>query len=445
MLQRRLKFSSVGVLLGLMQISPGPFAFEFEPGAGIGVEYTDNAKLAAENKIEDTIVVGYLGAILAQNEGPLQADITASLNHHRYTKDTYKDARYFSLGATADWELIQNRFDLFLRNFYKQRPINISDPNTPDNIQDSNAFTFGGDIVLLSSSRHTFALRSVFSDFYYENLDTDNQQYSLAANWSYKRTELDSIGLIGSIRTVDYDLQVAYDVTYTSIYFALAGERVRSKFITNLGSTNVERENGQSTTGFAGKLDWTVNLTSRSKIRTYLSTDLTDTSSGTLTAITDPGAGDPNDIQITFDVIRNSVATLGYIREDGTLVSGLRGNYRYVNYSETPNDSKTMALNAAFIYPVTALLSSGFYADFNNTDYIDAARVDENYSAGFYLKYQLSRKLHTAIDAKYRTRDSTLESQNFDEWSAYATLVYGFGEPLRPTGQLVSKYFRADF
>jgi hypothetical protein len=429
----KLEFVKSIAPLGILLFSFGAIAFEFEPGAGVGLEYTDNARLTADDPIDDTIVVGYVGAKLAQSEGPLIADITASLNHHRYTKDSYDDVRYFNLGATADWEMIQDRLDWYLSNFYNQRPIDTFDPNTPDNIQDSNAFALGANMALLISPRQTFTLMPEFRDFYYEDLVTDNQQYTLTLDWSYQRTSLDSIGLNGIVRVVDYDLQTISDVTFTSAYFALSGERARSEFSTNLGTTHVARENGQNTTGFAGNLDWLVNLTNRSNIRAYISTDLTDTSSESLSGIIDPGAGNPNDIQITTDVIRNNVATLGYTREDGTLVSTLTGELREVNYSETPNDNRIKALNAAFNYPVTALLTSGFYARFYNTDYIDADRTDKDYTIGAYLRYQLSRKLHSRLDAKYRNRDSTLDSLNFDEWSAYASLVYGFGEPLRPT------------
>ena len=416
-----------------MASGPGAFAVVFEPGVGVGLEYTDNAALTADNQLDDLIAIGYIGAKLADTDGPLVADITASLNHHRYTKDTFEDQRYFNLGATADWGMIPNRFNWLLNNFYSQRPINSTQPNTPDNIQDSNFFTFGANIVAPISARQVFSLRPEYRNFYYELQETDNQQFSVAAGWSYQINALSSMGLNGSVRTIDYDQPLIDDVTFSSLFLAVAVRRYRSNFSTNLGSTHVERDNGQSTEEFAGNLDWRFDLTQRSRFRTFVSTDLTDSSSGALNATVDPGTGDPNDLQITTDVIRSKVLTLAYAREDGVLESSLTGQLRELNYSESPNDRRIRSLNAVFNYPVSGLLASGFYARYRHTELIDLLRTDNDYTVGANLRYQLSRKLRGSFDIKYRNRDSTVEVQSFNELSAYVSLTYGFGQPLRPT------------
>lgn len=433
MCRSQLKIFKSSVCLGLLLCNFKLLALEFEPGIGVGLEYTDNAKLSADNQLDDLIAVGYIGAMLREGDGPVQADISASLNHHRYTKDTFKDRRYFNLRATAGWEMIQNRFDWILRNHYHQRPINSTDPNTPDNIQDSNAFTFGANIFYPVSARQKFTLFPEYSNFYYEIQDTDNQQFSLAASWNYEISDVSSAGGSASVRTVVYDEPVINDVNFGNISFIFSNIRARSNISTRVGSTYVERENGQSTVEFSGNLNWLVDLTSRSRIRTFISTDLTDSSNGVLTATVDPEVGDPSDIQITTDVVRSQVISLGYLRQDGTFDSSLTGQLRNLNYSESPNDRRIWNVNAVFGYPITALLSSGFYARHSNIDYIDTNRIDNNYTIGGGIGYQLSRKLRSRLDIKYRNRDSTLDSANFAEWSVYASLTYGFGEPLRPT------------
>lgn len=433
MCRSRLKLFELTVCVGLLLFNFKTSALVFEPGVGVGLEYTNNVALTPVDQLDELIVVGYVGARLEEINGPVQADITASLNHQRYTKDTFEDRRYFNLGATAGWEMIKNRFNWLLSNYYLQRPINYAEPNTPDNIQDINTFIFGADIVLPISARQTFTLLPEYKNFYYETLLTDNQQYSLAAGWNYQMNPLTTVGLNASVRTIDYDQPLIEDVTFSSIFIAIASIRARSDFSTNLGATHVERDNGQSTEEFTGNLSWLLNLTNRSKIRAYVATGLTDSHSGALNATIEPDEGDPNNIQITADVIRNQVMTFGYHRLDGTLDSSLTGELHELNYSETPNDRKIRILNAVFNYPVTPLVISGFYARYNKTDYLDADRIDNSYTVGGNIRYQFSRKLHSLFDLKYRNRDSTLASQNFDEWSVFVTLTYGFGQPLRPT------------
>ena len=426
----RLKIMAcIGLLSCVYELS----ALEFKPGVGVGLELTDNATLEPTNVQEDLIVIGYLGASLLQEEGPFLADITASLNHHRYTKDSFEDQRYFNLGATADWAMINNRFNWLIRNYYTQRPINTTEPNTPDNIQDTNALTLGANIIFPISARQTFTLLPEYRNFYYEIQLTDNQQYSLLASWSYELSNLTSVGWNASVRTVDYKEPLIDDVSFTSIFFSFSSLRARSDVRGNIGSTYVNRSNGQSTAEFAGDLNWLVNLSSRSRVRTFIATDLTDSSTGELMATVDPEVGDPNNIQITTDVIRNQVISLGYHRLDGVLESGLTAEFRQLNYSESPNDRRVFSVNALVNYPLTALLRSELYANYSNSDYIDIDRVDDDSSAGGRLRYQLSRSFHSVVDLRYRNRDSTLESNNFSEWSVYASLTYGFGEPLRPS------------
>jgi len=434
MCQSHLNPIKSAVCIGLFLLSFKISALEFRPGVGVGVEYTDNARLTSENQVDDTIIVGYIGARLEELEGPVTGDITASLNHQRYTSDSYEDTRYFNLGATGRWEMIKERFDWYLRNYYFQRPINTTDPNTPDNIQDSNIFTFGANMVFPVSARQTFTLLPEYRNFYYEIAVTDNQQLSLVSSWDYQVSSVTTVGLNARIRSVDYDEPLITDVTFGSVFFAFSGSRARSEFITNLGTTYVNRANDQSTEEFAGNLDWLVNLTSRSRFRAYIATDLTDSSAGALNATVDPGQGDPNFIQITSDVIRNQVMTLGYLRQIGTLGSSLTGEYRNLNYSESPNDRRIWNVSLVLGYPVTALLRSGFYSRYYNVEYIDTDRIDDSYTIGGDLRYQLSRNLHCVLDLKYRNRESNLGLQNnYNEWSLYASLTYGFGQPLRPT------------
>ena len=419
--------------VALMLFSFATAALEFEPGVGVGLEYTDNATLSADNPVDDLIAIGYIGASLAQTEGPLRADISATLNHLRYTQDTFEDQRYFSLNAVADWEMVKDRFDWFLGNYYNQRPINSADPNTPTNLQDSNSFVFGADWFWPISGRQTVTVTPEYRNFYYELQATDNQQLSLSASWDYNLTPLTAVGARGYVRAVEYDEPVINDVTFSSIFFTLASQRVNSDFTTNLGFTDVDRENGQTTEEFAGFVDWVFSFSELSKLRAFVSSDLTDTSSGALTATVDPGTGDPNDIQVTTDVIRNKVIVLGYTRTYRTLESSLSGELRDLNYSESPNDRTIFTLRANLNYPLTEALTGGLYALFNNTEFVDVDRTDDNITVGAKAGYRLTRKLSSTFDLKYRTRDSTRATENFDEWSAYVNLAWGFGQPLRPT------------
>jgi len=407
-------------------------ALEIEPGIGAGVEFTDNARLSSSGEADELIAVGYVGAKISEHTGPLSTDATASLSHLRYTRDSYPDRRDFNLGATAGWEMVKNRFDWLLQDYYTQQPVNVADSVTPDNIQDTNIFTFGANINIPVSGLHTITLLPEYRNFYYEGQTTDNQQYSLSASWNYQMYRLTSVGLSASLRTIDYDEPGIANVDFSSIYFVFSGRRTRSEFSTNIGVTRVTRDNRPSTEAFAGSLDWLLDLTSRSSLRTYLSTDLTDSGSGALYAFIDPGTGNPVFVQVGSDVIRNKVLTIGYKRRDGALNSSLTGELRELIYSESPNDSRIRSLNGAFNYPLTALLSSGLSARYVRLEETETGRTDNEYSVGANLGYSLSRKLRAVFDVNFNNKESTDATQRYNEFSAFFSLVYGYGSVGRP-------------
>lgn len=425
---RRHRISFI-LLTGLCLVSRVSFAVQFEPGVGFGLEYTDNARLTAENQLDDLIAATYVGANVIENDGPLRYDATATFNKHNYTQDSYADQRYFNLGASANWEMIKNRFDWFLTDRFSQRPIISLDSNTPDNLQNTNIFTFGANLDVPAPARHNIRITPMFSQYYYETLLTDNKQYSLAANWNYQMFRLTSVGLNLSIRGIDYSEQAIEDTRFTNLGFIFNGQRQRSTFAVNLGSTAVKRDNGDETSGFSGFLNWLVDLTSRSKFATDISTDLTDTSSVAATA--PPGGG--NDVQITADVVRNSLVNLAYIREDASLKTTAWMRYNKLTYSDNPLDRVIRAFGIRADYPITGLLSSGAYTTYNRTEQLDTRREDKRYTVGANLRYNFSRKLHGIADLKFRKKDSTTASQSFDESSLFVSLVYGFGDVRRPT------------
>ncbi len=409
----------------------------FEPGVGVGTEFTDNAKLAKTDKVGDLIAVGYVGGRLSENAGALTYNALATSNTTVYTQRTLSDKQYYGLSAGADWVMIKDRFNWFLKDTFGQRTINAFDSNTPDNLQNTNVFTFGADIRLIASGRQNLSLTPMFNMFYFDSLLTDNKQYSLTANWNYKMFRLTSIGFNLSVRSIDYTEKNQQgksidDTTFTNMAVVLNGQRPRSVFAANLGATNVKRESGQEITGFAGYLNWVLDLSPRSKFETRVSTDFTDTGRVGVALPGNPDIGNEG-VQITTDVVRNSFLYMGYIRDGSTFRTSLLARYREVKYSDSPLDRVIRWGSFRVAYPVTPLLSSGAYMIYNRTEELDTNRLDTRFIVGGDLNYKFSRKIRGRLNVKYRQKNSTLATENYDEYTVFVSLVYGFGGVNRPT------------
>jgi len=420
------------ITLVLCLISQAVCAVQFEPSVGAGLEYTDNATMATDNEIDDLILVGYVGANLTESEGALKYDAIASLNYQSYTQGTYSDQQYFKLGASADWEMIENRFNWFMSDYFNQRAVNTLDLNTPDNLQDTNVFTFGADTHLPLSRRQIFSFYPLYRQFDYETTGTtNNKQYSVAADWMFQMFRLASIGLSYTTRYIDYGEAVIANARFTNKSVLLNGSTKKTSYALNLGSTNVKRDTGEEITGFSGFLNWRLDLSSISQFTTQFSTDLTDTSNASEASAEYPGNGD--DVQVTTDVVRSSVASIAYLREDGKLGSRIWIRYNSIDYSDNPLDRVVWASGMIANYPFSGLHSGSVYANYNHTKLLDTERIDQRYTVGGNLGYKFSRKVKGFIDIKYRKKESTRFDQNYDEVSVFASLVHGFGNVSRPT------------
>ena len=410
-------------------------AVEIRPGVGVAIEHTNNVELSAKDKASDNIAVAYVGANITEDEGPLNYDAVLGFNRYNYLQGSFDDSRYFNLAANADWEMIKDRFNWFMSDIFTQQTIDSFDVNTPDNLQDSNVFTFGANIIFPFSARNSFTLTPLYNQYYYELQTTNNKQYSLEGNWNYKMTRRTNIGLSLSTRNIDYTQTgvlggTVEDTRFTNLSFIFSGRKPRSSYAISLGSTSVKRDGGEETSGFSGNIDWTTDLTSRSSFNINASTELTDSSTVSL----GDNAGLPNsNVPVTTDVIRNSIFYIVYQREDASLRTSVRAEYNEVDYSESPLDQEGKILVATLDYPLTRRLTSGSYINYNNTKRVSTARVDKGYIWGGNLRYNFSRKLLGRFDLTYRENDSTIDSEKYDEFTAYVSLVYGFGEVYRPS------------
>ena len=422
-------------LLWLVACLAWPFdavlALRVEPGVGAGVEYTDNVFLR-NNAHEDTILAAYAGLDAKQDDGPFLADVSGGYNRYHYTQGRVDDVGYLQLNANVRWAMVKDRFTWRLTDFFNQTPIVANNANRSTNIQDANIFTLGADWVMPLSARNTLTFSPEIRRFYYEVLNTDNRQYGIAADWSYKMYHLTRVGLHASARKVAYEIAAISDPAFFTLQFNVAGQRPASNFTLHAGATEVHRD-GKSFRGFSGDMSLQHELGAHGNLSLKLFSDLTESSDGRLNVIAGEVGGDFNSVQITTDVIRNRYARLGFDYRAQTLGVRLATEYREVIYSDSPLDRRIGLVDMGVDYAANARLKLGGYARYNKTRQTESLRTDIITEAGFSLVYRHSRKLRSLLDFKHREQDSTNASQSFVENAVFYSLSYGFGQVSRPS------------
>jgi predicted porin len=415
-------------------------ALEIEPGVGAGLLYTDNAALAPDNEEDDLVVVGYAGVNINEDGGPLRMNAAAEVIHLNYTNNTFGNKTYPSLRATAGWEQIRGRLDWKVQNYFTQRRTDAVSGVTPSNIQNTNVFTFGPDITLPITGRQSVLVRPEFRDFTYEDVGTDNRQYSLSTSWDYRMYRTMGVSLNGSVVKVDYDGDGEVpDYTSTEAYVGISGTGARSVYSANFGRTNVDRDNSRNEEGFTGDLTMQYELTGLSLVRMHVASRITDTGNILLRSQTDPDDGGFSNVQTSDDVVRDSIVRLTYRRDGYTFKTSVWGELRDLDYKTDQTDQTDQSdrevkeVGAQLDYRVTPLLTTSLSGEYTRIKQTDIGTRDDRYSVIGTIGYNLSRKLSAYFDLRYQEQDS--DDGFFDEYkefSSFARLVYGFGTITRP-------------
>jgi len=429
--QLKLKLPGLFLFAGMLLNIPVALAV-FEPGVGVGLQYTDNAGLTANNENDDLITLGYVGARLDQRSGPLDFSGTTSLTYENYTDNTFSDQYYFDLNATAGWEMIRDRLNLRVRDFFTQRLKNTIDRSTPNNIEDVNIFNFSPDITVPISKRQKLVINPEFNEFYFERSDINNRQYALSIDWLYGTSALTQVGFGGLISSTDFeDENKNPNFVAKNIHVIVSGRLARSKYKMNLGFTRFDRDKLEDRSAPTGSFAWTLDLGGRTEVSVYLASDLTDHSFTALDSAITPEHGDINNVQISSDVFRNNILRAVLLRKGATLKSRLWAEIRDLDYKETLQDQKVLDLGFKFDYQMRRLVSSGLFAGYKRTERTEQDRTDKQYVVGGEIGYQMSRELYALFRLQYQNKDSTNNIQEFSEFSGLINLVYGYGEVAR--------------
>jgi hypothetical protein len=237
-----------------------------------------------------------------------------------------------------------------------------------------------------------------------------------------------SVGLDGGVTKVSYeDEDLNPDYTISSLQTVVSASRPRSQYTIKLGATHVDRDRFDDTDGFSGSIDWLYTLTGKSGVRVFAVSDLTDASSNFYSSAVDPGAGDFTNEQVSGDVLQNNTFRLTYLRQDSTFNTEVWTELRDLDYKESPDDREVQDYGVDLGYRITSLLTTGLDGRYTRTRQTDVDRTDKEYSLGGRVGYQLSPKLSCNLDLRYRDKDSTLSTDEYQEFSVFAGIVYGIG------------------
>lgn len=405
-------------------------AMDIKPNAGLAMQYTNNSTKSADNSESDLLFISSVGASVDSASGSLQLEADTSLRKVNYSHGTFPNQQYFNLNATAGWEMLRDRLDWQIQDFFSQQPIAALSPFTPNNTQDSNVFTFGPNIYFRPSDRQLLTLSPQFRDFYYEIQNIDNQQNALDAIWTYELAKSLDVGFHGGINIVDYLNPQIIDNTFRHIHLTISDTWPDYNYRANLGTTHVERDGGENVRGLTGNMRWAYDITQISSLSTYIASELTDANAGLLSSALNPDEGGFTNEQISSDVLRNNVVRFTYLKNDAALITNLWFESRKQVYDFALLDQNAQEAGMELIFPLSAIVSTGINTSYASIDLTDTGRKDNQYSLGGKINYRFSRRFMATADLQYYNVNSSLASLSYSEVSLLFSLVYDYDTTL---------------
>ncbi|MEZ5543320.1 MAG: outer membrane beta-barrel protein [Pseudomonadota bacterium] len=418
-------FGRIVLLFVLISCSAGAAALEIGADLNLGMTYTDNSKLTSTNEDSDWIVNTTAGVTVFEDTGAFTTGISASLEHLEYLNGTFANRNYYSLNGVASWEQFKDRLVWQVEDYFAQVPVDTLDAFTPDNIQDTNVFSFGPEITLPVGQRSELLLQPQLQDYYYGKDDIDNRQYGLTAGWHFNLRPTLVVGVDGETRQVNYDNETLNpNYSIHTLHGMLERTLSRLQYNVTAGATRVDRDMFKDRKGMTGSLDVKYNITRTSSLRTYLVSSLTDANIDLLRSMVDPQTGDFTNEQATSDILRNNTLRVTYQQKHVTTSSQLWAELRDLDYTESTQDLRVQAVGMSLDYPIAAQLKTGIIAQYIRTRQLDTGRTDKEYIVGGNASYGLSRKLRCNFGLQYQRKDSTQTIDTYKEFKIFAGLVY---------------------
>jgi len=419
--RNRLSLALLGVLALL---SPQVPALQVDADARLDVAHSDNIDKSETNEQSDQLITAGLSGTVAEKTGPLTGQATASLRQLDYLDNSFGNQTYIDLNSSAVWEQIRGRLSWRVHDYYSQNQIDNLGVDTPDNVENSNAFGISANIVFPVADRQRVSVVPSFQDFYFETSASDNRRLGVTAGWEYQFRKTITLTADATLEKTNFKNAANSDFSRRNLSGGISGQRAHSNYKARLGFTHIDRDIGTDVDGVSASLDWLVEVTGRSKLRAFVSSDITDSSYEFLNSAMDPGTGDYTNVQTAGDVIRTRLARISYDRSGSAIDTSLWTELRNLEYTTSPNDREVKEVGASLGYRMTPQVSATFQASFNRVNETDTLTDQDTRLLGASIGYRLTRKLGLNFGLWQENRDSNLAGADYDELRISAGLGY---------------------
>ncbi len=414
-------------------VSPAAMAARLDYTAEIGYLHSDNINLSSVDPVDEDLLIPRFAFRFSEAGSNVQAQVSGLIEYRNYLGGAFGNELRGTLDGAVDWTLISERLKWSFADNLGLNPVNLREPGTPDNLQQTNVFTTGPTLQFRLGQSTTGLAELRYTDSYAEDTDAFNSGRTSAALRALK--DLDPTRrLSGNFEasTIKYD-----NPTLQSDYNRYAGFAGYAQKLSQLdldvavGYTWLDFEQGEHASGalVRTRLDWRASPQSTFGLGLYrdISDAATSLASGDAALINGFGGISVGGVTISPDVYTSHRAEARYALETTrisltSVVSA--GRIRYVRDTAIDSDRNEFGAQLDIGYKLRPNLTMGLLAGFARRDYLIGDVDTKDTLFGAYLRQQMSRHWGWRMDLGRNEREGRGDSLSYNEDAAYVRLIY---------------------
>lgn len=400
-----------------------------------GVEHSDNIALTAQEPISEDVLIPGMSFAYLQQGASLQANIAGNLEYRNYLSQRFSDQTQLQLAGQANWTIVPARLDLAMQDYAGVQPIDRLASNGPDNLQQTNVFTFGPVLhFLLGESARGQAAVHYINSYAQDTKDFNSHRIQglLGVTKDLNATDLLSMNL--EVQRVSLaELAATSDYDRRGLFAGYVSKLSHLQIDLVLGWSQLDFKAAETPTvsGPLERLTLEYSPTQRSKLSLSAAREYSDAAQDMLlqapTGILEgTGRGvDVGSTTVDAQVYLEHRLRLAYTFEGARLTLSVAPLYRKLGYINDPTlDQTTRGAGINIDYRLRPTLTMSFVAVGERLNYDFLDRRDTTFNYGLDLVEQLNPHWGLRISLLHQQRNSDQAGQNYRENQIYLGILY---------------------
>ena len=391
-----------------------------------GASHSDNIRRSDDQSAIVDTVSNVTGAFIWSNQSPrLTMLLSGQATYLSYMEDSFEDQVVPRGTLNIDWNISPARLNWIVDDRYGQIASDPFSAFTPDDIEDTNVFSTGPNLVFGSSERQQLILSVRAEDQWYEESLVDNQRLNGGLELVRQVSEGHSIGITGFAEKVDFeDDASSTDYEIFEAFATFSRSSGTFNYALDAGVTALEIE-GERADGFLGRLNLFKTTNTGWLLAASGEYSFTDSGSrfvvGRQQGTAGPGQSvDDDTLLATGSPLRLKRYSLSVDRPGDRSDLGLNVYWETEEYELDPLLDRTQAgITLDYGFQISQLNRVALRGNYRNVEFESDSREDDNLEAE--LRFQRTLTNNLVLTA----RVARLERTSTDAASQFVENVYG--------------------